>query len=169
MPAAMPNLDQVRQLPPLLTLTIPADWQDINGHVNVQYYLRIYDLAGEPLMRLFGIDERQFHDDQFGYFDLEHHLWYLAEMHVGDVVTAHFRFLRQNAKRFHGVMFIANQNARLAGRRAGIRDLGRRSTHAAHEQAAGDRYTVSGTADRSRFKTCLGRSGLRRHRPLKED
>ena len=109
MPVAMPNLNQVRELPPLLTLTIPADWQDINGHVNVQYYLRIYDLAGEPLMRLFGVDESHFHDDKFGYFDLEHHLWYLAEMHVGDVVTAHFRFLRQTAKRFHGVMFIANQ------------------------------------------------------------
>ena len=109
MPVAMPNLNQVRELPPLLTLTIPADWQDINGHVNVQYYLRIYDLAGEPLMRLFGVDERHFHDDKFGYFDLEHHLWYLAEMHVGDVVTAHFRFLQQNSKRFHGVMFIANQ------------------------------------------------------------
>ena len=109
MPVAMPNLDQIRELPPLLTLTIPADWQDINGHVNVQYYLRIYDLAGEPLMRLFGIDERHFHDDKFGYFDLENHLWYLAEMHVGDTVSAHFRFLRLRAKRFHGVMFIVNQ------------------------------------------------------------
>lgn len=109
MPVTMPSLSQVRELPPLLTLTVPADWQDINGHVNVQYYLRIYDLTGEPLMRLFGISEQHFHDDKIGYFDLEHHIWYLAEMHVGDQVAAHFRFLSMGAKRFHGVMFVTNQ------------------------------------------------------------
>jgi len=96
-------------LPALLTLTIPTDWQDINGHVNVQYYLRIYDLTGEPFLRLFGMDVRQYGADQVGCFDLEHHLWYLAELHVGDIVTAHFRFLSSGDKRFHGVMFIVNQ------------------------------------------------------------
>jgi acyl-CoA thioester hydrolase len=105
----MPSVEQVRQLPALLTVTIPADWQDLNGHVNVQYYLRLYDLAGAPLMPLLGIDERHYQVEKLGYFDLEHHLWYLAEMHVGDVVCAHFRFLSATPKRFHGLMFVVNQ------------------------------------------------------------
>lgn len=108
MPTPMPTVDQVRQLPALLELTVPAEWQDINGHVNVQYYLAIYDRAGWPFLDLLGIDESRFRVDRTGFFDLENHLWYLAEVHVGDVVTAHFRLIARSVKRFHGVMFILN-------------------------------------------------------------
>lgn len=108
MPPPMPTIDQVGQLPELVRLTIPAEWQDLNGHVNVQHYLGIYDRAGWPLMDWLGIDESRFRVDKAGFFDLEHHLWYLAEMHVGDVVTVHTRFIARSVKRFHGVMFIVN-------------------------------------------------------------
>jgi acyl-CoA thioester hydrolase len=74
----------------------------------VQHYLGIYDRAGWPLMLLLGIDEQRFATERKGFFDLEHHIWYLAEMHVGDVVSAHTRFLGRTAKRFHGLMFIVN-------------------------------------------------------------
>lgn len=104
----MPTAEQVRQLPVLLELTIPAGWEDLNGHVNVQHYVAIYDRAGWPLLDWLGIDESRFRVDQAGLFDLEHHIWFLAEMHVGDVVTAHMRFLGLGPKRFHGVMFIVN-------------------------------------------------------------
>ena len=109
MPPPMPTVDQVRQLPTLIELTIPPEWQDLNGHVNVQHYLGIYDRAGWPLMHWLGIDESRFKVDKTGFFDLENHLWYLAEMHVGDVVTAHTRFIARSLKRFHGVMFIVNK------------------------------------------------------------
>lgn len=104
----MPTIDQVRELPALLQLTIPAGWQDLNGHVNVQHYLGIYDQAGGPLMDCLGIDESRFRVDKLGFFDLEHHVWFLAEMHVGDVVSAHTRLLARSARRFHAVMFIVN-------------------------------------------------------------
>jgi acyl-CoA thioester hydrolase len=110
MPVPMPTLDQVRELPALLTLTIPVDWQDSNGHVNLQYYLRIFDLCGKPLTHILGIGTAEILIGQLGYFNLEHHLWNLAEMHVGDTVCAHFRFLRSGTKRFHGLMFIVNQS-----------------------------------------------------------
>lgn len=110
MPTAMPTLDQVRELPALLTLVVPSDWQDVNGHVNVQYYLRMYDLTSEPLFRLCGRDYRAYGADGFGCFDLENHLWYLAEIHVGDTVTAHLRLLGCGDKRFHGIMFIVNES-----------------------------------------------------------
>ncbi len=105
----MPSIDQVRELPTLIELTIPPEWQDLNGHVNVQHYLDIYDQAGWPLMHWLGIDESRFKVDKTGFFDLEHHLWYLAEMHVGDVVTAHTRFYGFSTKRFHGALFIVNK------------------------------------------------------------
>ncbi len=105
----MPALQELDDLPPLLERTVPAEWQDLNGHVNVRHYLEIYDQAGWPMMGWLGIDERHFRDERRGFFDLEHHIWYLAEMHVGDSVTVHARFLARSAKRFHGAMFIANR------------------------------------------------------------
>jgi acyl-CoA thioester hydrolase len=105
----MPTVEQVRELPALFEMTIPPEWQDLNGHVNVQHYLGIYDRSGWPLMAWLGIDESRFKVDRIGFFDLEHHIWYLAEMHVGDVVTAHTRFYGRSAKRFHGALFIVNK------------------------------------------------------------
>ncbi len=105
----MPTVEQVRQLRTLLEMTIPAEWQDLNGHVNVQHYLGIYDRSGWPLLDWLGIDPDRFKVDKTGFFDLEHHIWYLAEMHVGDEVSAHTRFVGRSTKRFHGLMFIVNK------------------------------------------------------------
>jgi hypothetical protein len=41
-----PGLDQIRELPVQLTMTIPPEWEDRNGHVNVQVYLALYELGG---------------------------------------------------------------------------------------------------------------------------
>lgn len=106
----MPTLQDLDDLPSLLERTIPAEWEDLNGHVNVRHYLELYDQAGWPMMRWLGIEERHFRDERRGFFDLEHHIWYLAEMHVGDTVTLHARFLARSTKRFHGTMFIANRS-----------------------------------------------------------
>lgn len=111
----MPTMQQLADLPPLLEVTIPATWEDLNGHVNVRHYLELYDQAGWPLLAVMGLDERSFREERRGLFDLEHHLWYLAEMHVGDVVTVHSRLLARSLKRFHGMMFAVNRTrARLA-------------------------------------------------------
>lgn len=106
----MPSLRDIDDLPPLLERVVPAGWEDLNGHVNVRHYLELYDQAGWPMMGLLGVEERHFRDERRGFFDLEHHIWYLAEMHVGETVSVHARFLARNAKRFHGVMFIANRS-----------------------------------------------------------
>lgn len=105
---SMPTAQQVLELPPLTTTRIPRGWEDINGHVNVQHYLELYDLAGESMLRQLGIDEDHFRLGRQGFFDLEHHLWYLAEIHVGDEVSVHIRYLARSAKRMHGVVFVVN-------------------------------------------------------------
>jgi len=109
MPVAMPTIEQLDALPSLLERRIPPEWQDLNGHVNVRHYLELYDAASWPMLAAFGLDERIFLEHRQGLFDLEHHLWYLSELHVGDTVTVHSRMLERNAKRFHGVMFIADR------------------------------------------------------------
>jgi acyl-CoA thioester hydrolase len=117
MPIAMPGVEQVLQLPVLMERVIPPEWQDLNGHVNVRHYLELYDAASWPSLAEFGLDASAFLERRQGLFDLEHHLWYLDELHVGDVVTVHWRFLARTLKRFHGVMFVVN---RTRGRLASV-------------------------------------------------
>lgn len=109
MPVAMPTVEQVIELPSLMEKVIPPEWQDLNGHVNVRHYLELYDAASWPMLAAIGLDEKAFVERRQGLFDLEHHLWYLDELHVGDTVTVHWRFIARTVKRFHGVMFVVNR------------------------------------------------------------
>jgi acyl-CoA thioester hydrolase len=112
---AIPTLEQIDELPVLLRERIPLEWEDVNGHVNIQYYMRLYSEAGGPLFEAFGIDPQRDRHSRWGLFDLEHHLWYLNELHVGDDVTLHCRLIGRTAKRFHGTILLVNRTrARLA-------------------------------------------------------
>ena len=105
----MPSFRDIEELPTLVSQQIPPEWQDLNGHVNVQYYIHLYDLAGYPVLEAFGVDADFVRVRRRGWFELEHHVWYLREIHVGDTVTLHCRLLQRSRKRFHGVMFVANR------------------------------------------------------------
>ncbi len=106
--ANRPTVDEIRQLPADLTMAVPPEWEDRNGHVNVQYYLGIYDLGGWQILENIGIDEGYLADRQAGIFDVEHHIRYLAEIQVGEVVSVYNRMLGRDGKRFHGMLFIVN-------------------------------------------------------------
>lgn len=108
MRSEMPNLVQLRELPRLLAYKIPPNWEDLNGHVNVQFYTTIYDLAGYPLMEMMGIDTEFSANKRTGFFDLEHHIWFLNEMHVGDQISAYACLIGRSVKRIHGVLFIVD-------------------------------------------------------------
>ena len=103
-----PSAKQVRELEQLAVHTIPPDWQDINGHVNIQYYQTLYEIGGWPMLGRAGVDLDYFENRRLGIFDLEHHIYYLSELHVGEHVTIHGRFIARNRKRVHGMVFIVN-------------------------------------------------------------
>ena len=105
---SVPSPEQVRALPCYLTTTVPEAFLDQNGHMNIQHYLGLYDQAGFPFMRQLGVDESYFSERKLGFFDLEHHLFYLAECHAGDEVAVHGRMIARTAKRMHGVWFLVN-------------------------------------------------------------
>lgn len=104
-----PAARYVEELPVVGRLRIPPEWQDLNGHVSVRYYVELYDLGGWRMLELLGIGAGYFRVERRGFFDLEHHIWYLAEMHVGDEVSLHVRFVERSRKLFRGVVFIVNR------------------------------------------------------------
>ena len=106
----MPTVADVLDLPALLTRSVPPEWEDLNGHVNIQHYMELYCDAGWPMLEVIGVDDDYFKERHNGFFDLEHHLFYLAEIHVEDEVSVHSRMLGVSSKRFHGMMFVVNQS-----------------------------------------------------------
>jgi acyl-CoA thioester hydrolase len=104
----MPTPDQVRQLPELLRVQVPKEWEDLNGHVNVKHHLGMYDLTNDPLLEMLGISEEWVRTGRVGIFDLEHHIWYLNEVHVGEEVALFVRVTQRNLKRVQGVVFLLN-------------------------------------------------------------
>jgi acyl-CoA thioesterase FadM len=105
---AHPEVDAIRELPLLLTQVIPAKWQDQNGHVNVSFYMDIYNASGWPLLDLIGVDQSYFSERKLGLVDLDNHIRYISELHVGDRVSIYGQFFSCDAKRVHGAIFVVN-------------------------------------------------------------
>jgi len=103
-----PQVEQVRQLPAQLSMSIPPQWEDRNGHVNVQYYLGLYELGGYEVLAQVGVGDACLAAQGVGLFDFEHHILYRAEILVGQRVSTYNRILGMNEKRFHGMYFIVN-------------------------------------------------------------
>jgi len=105
-----PEPAQVRELPAQLEFVVPPDWEDRNGHVNVQFYLTLFELGGWVLLDQLGFDEVRLREHHFSFFDLEHHLNYLAEIAVGERLTTYNRVVGVSGKRFHAVYFVVNES-----------------------------------------------------------
>lgn len=105
-----PTPAQIRQLPQLHRVTIPPAYRDPMGHMNVQYYMKIWDDAGWALFADWGLDLAYFEREQAGLFALEQHIRYLAEVRVGETVTVHIRLVNLTAKRIHLLVFLVNES-----------------------------------------------------------
>ena len=62
---------------------IPPAYLDRNGHMNMRWYLALYDEAGDAMYPMLGLTADYFAASGMGGFDLEHHLWYPAEVRTG--------------------------------------------------------------------------------------
>ncbi len=104
----LPALQQILELPPLITLAASPTWEDSNGHVNIRYYMSLYEQASLPLLESWGLDPSYLSERSLGSFAVEPHLHYLAEVLIGDSVSVHHRLLARTEKRFHGMFFGVN-------------------------------------------------------------
>lgn len=107
-PPAIP-LEKITALEPLYRQVIPKDYEDENGHMNVRHYLSVFDDAGYPLVAGFGLTPEHHAEHGSGGFDLEHHIHYLNEVHIGDTVAVYARLIGRSAKRMHYIMFMVNE------------------------------------------------------------
>ena len=59
----------------------------------MRWYLALFDEAGDAMYPMLGLTPDYFAASGMGGFDLEHHLWYAAEVRKGDTVVISARIL----------------------------------------------------------------------------
>lgn len=103
------SIDQLEPLPTIYTGVIPPTFEDRNHHMNVRWYLTLYDEAGDAMYERLGLTPDYLSASGMGGFDLEHHLWYLAEVLIGETVSIRMRFVGRSTKLMHYMMFMVNE------------------------------------------------------------
>lgn len=93
-----------------MKLRIPEEWADFNGHMNMRWYLAVFDDAGEALHERFGLTAEFHRERGTGTFDLEHHIHFLAEVMPGDDVAVYMRTVALSPKRLHYLLFLVNES-----------------------------------------------------------
>ena len=86
----------------LTSKKIIKDWTDYNGHMNVAYYVLIFDLFGaEILMNKFQMGEDSAKSSKKSTMVVESHITYNQEVKEGDEVDINLIFFDHDKKRLH--------------------------------------------------------------------
>ena len=93
-------------LPVTHQATIPEEYLDVMGHMNVMWYTHLFDQGTFAFFAMFGMDAHYYTNSRSGGFALEQHTRYLAEVRLGDHVTVRTRALGRTAKRLHFMHFL---------------------------------------------------------------
>ncbi|MEJ2757770.1 MAG: thioesterase family protein [Anaerolineales bacterium] len=98
--------NHLNDLPNTNQKVIPPEYIDIMGHMNVMWYIHIFDYATRNLFSSFGLSNDYVHRTGMGSFALESHIRYLAEVRLGQSVTVRSRLLARGEKTLHFMHFM---------------------------------------------------------------
>jgi acyl-CoA thioester hydrolase len=93
-----------------------AEWIDMNGHMNLAYYVVLFDYATDLLFDTIGIGREYKRDTNHGTFVVESHNLYECELLVGERVRIVSQIVGADRKRLHLAheMFRAAEAERVA-------------------------------------------------------
>ncbi len=121
----MVSVDQLHTLPRYYGQTIPDDYIDAMGHMNVRWYMTLFDEATWYFFEDLGLSPAYFETHHAGGFALRQFINYWSEVRAGQTVAVRTRLLGRSDKRFHFMHFIINETSGQAA--ASLESLG---THA---------------------------------------
>ncbi|PPR10237.1 MAG: L-carnitine dehydrogenase [Alphaproteobacteria bacterium MarineAlpha11_Bin1] len=88
-------------LPEIWRETVRPEWCDYNNHLNMSFYVLIFDHATDVFHANLGLDKTYRVKANCSTFAVETHTNYLAEMHDGDEVSVTTQLLDFDQKRLH--------------------------------------------------------------------
>jgi acyl-CoA thioester hydrolase len=104
------DIADVKQLPMTHRATIPEEYLDEMGHMNVMWYTHLFSMAMGGMFQSIGLSWDDLEAIHGGTFALESHIRYLSEVRVGQTVEIHSRLIGRSEKRFHAILFMTNQD-----------------------------------------------------------
>ena len=85
----------------LKTEKIIKEWTDYNGHLNVAYYVHIFDIASDIMLDKFKMGGEAAKKDKKSTFVVEMHTHYNQEVKLGEEVETHLTYIDHDKKRIH--------------------------------------------------------------------
>jgi len=77
------------------------EWTDYNGHLNVAFYVHIFDLAADVMLDNFKMGGQSAKKDKKTTFVAEMHTLYKREVRLGEEVETHITYVNHDKKRIH--------------------------------------------------------------------
>jgi len=103
------SVEDIADLRPLcLRRTIPTSYLDLNNHMNMRWYVALFDDAGDTLHDQLGLTREFRRATGFGTMDLEHHTWFINEVMADSQIAIYARMVARSAKMIHYLMFMVN-------------------------------------------------------------
>lgn len=81
--------------------SVQPEWIDYNGHMNLAYYVLIFDQATDAFLDYIGMTEQNRAANQSSTFTAELHVTYEREVKLGDEVSVKTQLLGFDEKRIH--------------------------------------------------------------------
>ena len=77
------------------------EWTDYNGHLNVAFYVHVFDIAADIMLDNFKMGGESAQKDKKTTFVAEMHTNYYQEVKLGEEVETHITFVDHDKKRIH--------------------------------------------------------------------
>lgn len=81
-----------------------SEWIDINDHMNVAYYVLVFDQGVDALWRQFGLTDDYIREQQGSTFAVESHVTWQREISEGEPYIVTSQVLAYDTKRIHQFM-----------------------------------------------------------------
>ena len=94
----------------LRTEKIISDWTDYNGHMNLAFYIHLFDQGWDVLLDKFEMGGESAKTEKRSTFAVESHTKYIQEVNEGDEVDINLLFLDRDVKRMVYQIEIFNKN-----------------------------------------------------------
>ena len=85
----------------LKTEKIKQEWTDYNGHLNVAYYVHVFDIAADIMLDNFKMGGESAKIDKKSTFVVEMHTHYNQEVKLDEEVETHLTYVDHDKKRIH--------------------------------------------------------------------
>ena len=86
------------------TMRIEPAWVDYNGHLNMAYYIVLFDRAVDEAFAVAGLGPDYLADRKLSYFTAEIHTVYRRELSATDRVRATLQLIDHDDKRIHAYL-----------------------------------------------------------------